>query len=271
MSFPGWTTMLEQIAERLTALLPGALGAAGLLLAGWIVAGVLRFLSRKIVAALVARINRQFRLADGLSGARLAENAPRVIGAGVYWVVLLFFAVAAIDKLPLPVVTGLLQSLAHYLPRVLLAVVLAFIGLGAGIVANRWITTAASAAGLEYALVLGRAAQAAILVAALIVGAQEIGLESGFFTNTIFIALATILGGMALAFGLGSGPIVTNILASYYAAKAYRIGDTVQVAGIKGIVREITPTTIVLDAADGQIHLPARKYCDDISVVVGSD
>ena len=76
---------------------------------------------------------------------------------------------------------------------------------------------------------------------------------------------------MALAFGLGSGPIVSNIMASYYAAKAYRIGDVVRVAGVEGTVREINPTSIVLDAADGEVHLPARKYCDEVSVVLRSE
>ena len=268
MNFSSWTNVLEQISERLVNMLPAALGATGLLLLGWIVASILRFLTRKIVVAAIARINTQFRLAEGLSGTRLAADAPRVIGMLVYWTALLFFVAAAIDKLPLPIVTDLLQSIAYYLPKVLLAVVIACLGLGAGILVNRWTTRVAAAAGVEYAPVLGRVAQIAVFVIALLVGAQEIGLESGFFTATILIIIAAILGGLALSLSLGSGPIVSNILASYYAAKAYRIGDVVRVAGIEGVVREITPTSIVLDAADGQVHLPARKYCDEVSVVL---
>jgi len=271
MNFSGWTNVLEQISERLVAMLPATLGALGLLLVGWIAAMIARFLTRKIITAAVARINRQFRLAEGLSGTRLVEDAPRIIGTLVYWVVLLFFAAAAIDKLPLPVVTGLLQSIAYYLPRVLLAVVIVFMGLGAGILVNRWTTRVAAAAGVEYAPVLGRVAQIAIFVVALLVGAQEIGLESRFFTTMILVVIAAILIGAALSFSLGAGPIVSNIMASYYAAQAYRIGDVVRVAGIEGVVREITPTSIVLDSADGQVHLPARKYCDEVSVVLRRD
>lgn len=268
MSFPSWTNMLEQLSGQLSALLPGAAAAAGLLLVGWLVASLLRLLTRKLVVAVVARINTHFRPAEGLSGTRVTEDAPRVMGAFVYWVVLLFFLAAAVDKLSLPVLTSVLQGLAFYVPRVLLAVVIAFVGMGAGIVANRWTTRVASSAGVEYASGLGRVVQLTVFIVALVVGAQEVGLESGFFTATLPIVLATILGGLGLAFGLGSGPIVTNIMASYYAAQAYRIGDVVRVAGIEGIVREIRPTSIVLDTADGQVHLPARKYCDDVSVVL---
>ena len=62
-------------------------------------------------------------------------------------------------------------------------------GLGAGILVNRWTTRVAAAAGVEYASVLGRVAQMAVLVVALLVGAQEIGLESGLFTTQRFSSL----------------------------------------------------------------------------------
>ena len=58
MSFPSWTSyMLEQLSGQLTALLPGAAAAVGLLLVGWLVASLLRLLTRKLVVAVVARIN----------------------------------------------------------------------------------------------------------------------------------------------------------------------------------------------------------------------
>ena len=267
MSFPSWRITLDRISEHLATLLPGAVAAVGLLLVGWLLASLLRMLTRKLLVAVIVRINTHFRHTEGLLGTRMTGDAPRVVGAFVYWVVLLFFLAAAIEKLPLPVVTSALQSIAYYAPKILLAVVIVFIGLGAGTVANRWTTRVAAAGGVEFAPALGRIVQVAILVVALSVGSREIGLESEFFTATILIVLATTLGGLALAFGLGSSPIVTNIMASYYAAQVYRIGDVVRVADIEGVVREIRPVCIVLDTADGQVHLPARKYCDDMSIV----
>ena len=268
MNLPSWTDAVNSISNRIAELLPAALTALGLLLGGWLAAVVLRAATKKLVVALLERIERRSRLGHGLGASRLQEDGPRVIAALAYWTVLLFFAAAAMEKLPLPIATELLQSMAYYLPKVLLAVVIAFIGLGAGNVANHWITSAAGAVGVEYAPALGRVAQIGIFIAALTIGAQQIGLASDLFTSILSITVGATLGGMALAFGLGSGPIVTNIMASYYAAKAYRVGDVVRVAGIEGTVREINPTSIVLDAVDGQVHLPARKYCDEVSVVL---
>ena len=171
-----WTGALEKIREHITELLPAALGALGLLLLGLLLASVLRLSTRKLLAAMMERLDRRSRLGEGLTRKRLREDAPRVIATFVFWVVLLFFAAAAMEQLPLPVVTGLLQSMAYYLPKVLLAVVVAFVGLGAASLANQWITQAAAAIGVEYAAALGRVAQVGIFVVALVVGAQQIGL-----------------------------------------------------------------------------------------------
>ena len=267
MDFNGVTEALRQIGDRMVTLLPDLLAAAGIVLAGWALAAVLRFGSRKLVAAVLRRVDARSGRGHGLPGVTLTQDAPRIVAAFVYWTVLLFFAAAAMEKLPLPIVTSLLESMAYYLPNVLLAVVLAFIGLGAGSLANQWITGAAGAVGVGHAAVLGRVAQVGIVVVALIVGVQQIGINSSFLTVTLSTMLGVTLGGMALAFGLGSGPVVTNIMASYYAARAYRIGDVVRVSGVEGTVHAITPTTILLDCEDGQLHVPARTYCDEVSLV----
>ena len=79
-----------------------------------------------------------------------------------------------------------LHAVAFYIPKVLLGVVVVFVGVG---------------------IVLGRVVQISILIATLIVGPEQIGLESSLFTVIVAIVIAAVSGGMAGAFGLGSGPL----------------------------------------------------------------
>lgn len=267
MNFPNWATVLEQVSQRLAELLPALLGAVGLLIVGWLLATGLRFLSRAFLRAILARVERRSRLGEALAGTRLEETSPRVVGTLVYWGVFLFFAAAAMEQLPIPIITDSLHAVAFYIPKVLLGVVVVFAGVGIGSLANQWIAGAAGSAGVANSAGLGRVAQISILIATLIVGLEQIGLESSLFTAIVAIVIAAVLGGMAVAFGLGSGPTVSNIMASYYAAKAYQIGDFVEIAGFKGTVREINPSSIVLDSPDGEIHVPAKAFSDQVSVV----
>ena len=261
----------ETISERIVQLAPAALGALGLILFGWVLAVILRVVTRKLVGTILERIDQRSRHGHGLGGTRLEQDVPRILAGFAYWMVLLFFAAAALEKLPLPIVAGVLQSMAYYLPKVLVAVVIAFVGFGVGRLLERWVTASATAAGVESATALGRVVQIGVFVVAIVVAAQQVGLDSGLFTVIISILIGGTLGGMALAFGLGSSPIVSNIMASYYAAKAFILGDRVRIAGIEGTVQEIRPTTIILEGEDGQLHLPARKYCDEVSLVLRND
>ena len=76
MNFSSWTNVLEQISERLAPMLPVALGATGLLVVGWIAAILARFLTRKIIVAAVARINRHSSVWLKVSAERDSPRMP---------------------------------------------------------------------------------------------------------------------------------------------------------------------------------------------------
>jgi small-conductance mechanosensitive channel len=239
-----------------------------LLLLGWLFATVLRKVCRTAVASALGRLGPKMAGRGVAALAGWGDSAPRVLAALVYWIVWAFFAAAAMEQLSLPVVTDLLHSLAMYLPKVLLAVLIVFVGLALGGLANQWIASAGTTANIAHATALGRVAQGGVLLVALMTGAHQVGIESDLVVTVLTVTLAATLGAMALAFGLGSGPIVSNILASYYAAKSLRVGDRVQIGGVEGVLVEIGPTTLVLEAVEGRLHMPARKYCEEVTVLV---
>jgi len=76
------------------------------------------------------------------------------------------------------------------------------------------------------------------------------------------------VGGAALAFGIGSKETVSNILASYYLQKTYRVGQEVRIAGLEGRILEITSTAVSLDAPVGRVLVPARKFSEEASVLL---
>lgn len=265
------TEILETASEWIKGGAPQLLTAAAWMLGGWALAFVCGALARRIVETVSGRVETRIEKSGSLPGAGLWRAAPRLIGRGVYWTILLYFATAAIDTLSVPFAAELLPSVAHFLPKVLLALVLVFAGASLGSLAHHWTSEIAAKAGMSNPGMLGRAAQAGILAVALIVAVQQIGVEGSIFVSMTTVILASTLGGMALAFGLGSSSVVANIMASYYVSKALSVGDRVRIGKIEGTVREITSTSIVMDVGPDRFYLPARRYCDETLVVAGSD
>ena len=200
----------------------------------------------------------------------LLASAPEVVGRILYWVVLLLFVAAAVEALPFAVTDGLLAPVARFLPRFVLALAVLLTGIMVARLVQNWILTASADPGGERAEALARLAWGGIVAVSLIVSAQQAGLEgAGFVSSLALVLLGAALGAVALAFGVGAGPVVTNILASHYAARAFRIGDVVRIGEIEGTVSRITTTSIVVQSESATVHVPARVFCERASVVAG--
>lgn len=228
-----------------------------LLIVGVALARLLGFFAKKLVLRLERLLpsRDQADVEDALG----RHRAPELIARVVFWIVLLVFVMAATEKLGLPVVTAWLSGLTAYLPRLFFGLVVGMLGIVAGRITRRAVTRAAGTAGLAYAQRLGRFAQAAVVIAALLVAIEQLGIDVRFVTTALMIALGSLLGGMALAFGLGCRSVVANILAGHYVRKLYDVGHVIRVDGVEGRIVRMTPTAVILEADEGEVAVPTNE------------
>ena len=194
--------------------------------------------------------------------------ASEIVGSLVFWTVLLFFITAATETLGLPVIATWIAARSYYLPRVLVGLLLLLAGLLAGNLAGEAIQRAAAAVGVAQAALLGQAAQLAILLIAIVTAVEQLGIDTAFLTATITIVIGAIVGGAALAFGLGARNHVGNLIAAHYLRQVYRAGQTIRVAGVEGTLAEISQTAAVIESAEGRVLVPAREFSETVSVLV---
>ncbi len=274
MNYSQWvetlTGGLDDLGQKLTDYLPNLLGAAALLLGGWLVARLLRALTRRLARHL-----------DWLLGSRIVESpmhrlgierpATDVLGSIVFWTVKLLSVTAATEALGLPVIATWIGGLSRYLPRVLIGLLILFAGLLAGSLAGDAIRRAAAATGVAQAPLLGQAAQVAIVLIAIVTAVDQLGIDTVFLTATIAIVLGAVIGGAALAFGLGARTHVGNLIAAHNLRQVYRTGQIVRVAGVEGRLTEIIPTAAVIETDDGRVLVPAGEFSKKVLVLVRSE
>jgi hypothetical protein len=271
MTFAEWMASLgrsfDQVAERIQLSLPSVLGAIGLLLLGWLVGRLLRAWITRLVGLLERRV-RAHVLDAATARLGVERKASEIIGSLVFWSVFIVFLGAATDALGLPVLSTWLAGLALFLPRLLLAMLIVLAGILAGALARDAIWAAMQASGVAFDRALGRMAQTAIIIAAIITAVDQIGVDSTFLTGAMMIGLGAILGGCALAFGLGARTAASNIIAVHYVRQAYRTGQEVKVDAFHGTIREITATAVLLDTIDGRVLVPGREFAEKASTLV---
>ncbi len=229
---------------------------------------VLALLARRMTRALVRRGGR---VVAGLAPGDLAPRTQRVettMGAIAYWGVLLFFVMAATETLGLPVVTGWLAHVANYVPRIVAAILIVALGTLAARVAREVVARTARTANAPGAERLARATQVALLVATGLVAIEQLGIEVSFLKAALLILLAAVVGGSAIAFGLGGRQVVGNVLAQHYVQKTYQVGQTIRFQDIQGRIVRMTDVAVIVESGDGEVVIPAAQLAHHCSTLV---
>lgn len=258
---------LGKTAEGIVHHLPNLFIFLGILLVGWILARVLETTAVHLIGGL-ERFVRSRAFSREYLELGLDRAAPAVVGKIVYWITLAFFIVAATESLGLSVMTKLLGGLANYLPNVLAAALIALAGYFASAVARTMISRAASSAGVAHSEPLGQATQVVILLVVGLIVMDQVGIDILFLMVLMAMVLGSLLGALALGFGLGARTMISNMIASYYVSQTYRPGYTVKIGAVTGRILEVTPTAVIVATGEGQVLVPAREFSEKASTLV---
>ncbi|MEQ8952536.1 MAG: mechanosensitive ion channel, partial [Gammaproteobacteria bacterium] len=125
--------------------------------------------------------------------------------------------------------------------------------------------TAAMRAGIAQSAAMARSAQVLVIFSAVIIGVEAIGLDVDFLSTLIVVIAGTLFAGASLAFSLGARSMVANLLGAQASRKHCRLGETLRIGDIEGVILEITQTSILLDTPSGRAVVPAKLFHEKIS------
>jgi hypothetical protein len=269
-----YSPLLEALRETLDRVMlhfPAVAGALLLLLIGWGVAWIFSRVVRGIAGRLLARLGRGAIVGDAIATSGAATVAPRLVGGFAFWLVLLLFAVAAVEVLGLSIVTDLLGQMTAWAPNVFAAAVIAFGGLVGARISRAAVARACETAGIAQSAAIANAVHAVVLVMVMVIAAEQLGIRGRVLELTLAVTIGATLAGAALAFGLGARASVANIIASRYVTEICRIGQTIRIDGVEGTVAQLTPTAVLVDTADGRVVVPAGRFHETCTLLLGQD
>ncbi len=271
MDYTKWPIIVGDLFAKLTQgvtdYFPNLFGAAALLVIGWIVAKLMRWGTTRVVNRL-HRLMPGRALAKEVKSTGVDQMASDVVSMVVFWAVFLFFVAAATEALGLSAVTSGLGRLAAYLPAVMASALVLLAGLVVGNLAQSVVSRTAKSANLSYGDGLARVAKGCVLLLAGVVALDQIGIDSTLLILVTSIVIGVVLGGMALAFGLGARTMVGNIIASHYLHQAYQIGQNIRVGDVSGRIERIQPAYVVIAASEGLFMVPAKEFIETTSVLL---
>ena len=178
----------------------------------------------RILASAVVRILRGLRLSNLVKDTPIdlflqkAEifKIESVVGKIVYWLLMLVVIHSAVSVLGLDSLTLIFSRVLAYIPKVISAIVILFVGLLlAGVVESLVKASIRSIEGKQ-SLLLGKVSSYLVMGMVTLAAISELGIASDFILVLFIGLIFTISLGVGLAIGLGAKDIVKKRFEGWY-------------------------------------------------------
>lgn len=242
---------------KLVALLPVLLGGLVILLVGYGLAKLLQYATRRLV-----RSTGLERLAERQGVERTLQRLGGtvfVMGKLVFWLVFLFFILAAAEVMGLTLITDGMRGFFGYLPRLLTALGVLLFGIWLGQKVRAVANGLAGPMGISGGKVLGRLLFGLIVFFLGITALNVAGLDTTLITSNVLIFFGGILVAFSVAYGMASRDILTNILSSYYGKDRFSPGQIVRIGSDEGEIERIDSISLTLRTKDRVVLIPTSK------------
>lgn len=259
--------IISSIIESAAIFIPRIFWAIVLVGIGWVVSWIFKKITLKMVAGLdqifLKKVEQQ-----GLTQVYVKHRYGPFFAEAVFWTLFLFFLLLGIQVLQIEFLSLFLQNSLNNLPRLAIGIVIVFTSFFAGSVASQIVTKAFWAMEVEQANLLGKAVKVVVVFMGILLGIDQIGLDISILNTIVNIFIAAVLGGIALAFGVGAKTYVENIISAVQIRRIYQNGDVIKIDNVEGKIIEMTPTMVNLQSAEGQISMPAKLFLEKTSYLV---
>ena len=196
---------VHALLGQVGAFMPRLLIALGVVVAGWVIAKLVRYSVVKALRALNFNVLTERAGVDGfLQQGGTEKDTTELIGWIVYAIALLVSLIIAFNSLGLTQVTDLLSKLLLFVPKVLVALLVIVFGSYFARFVGGTVKSYCRGAAISDGDLLGRVARYAILVFVLLLAIDHLDISGGLIQQTFLIFLAGIVFAGALAFGLGA-------------------------------------------------------------------
>jgi hypothetical protein len=210
----------QSFLAKIAAFMPRLLGAAVILIIGWLIA---KFLAYVVVRGLKLvrfdAVTSKAGVDSFLKEGGIKKSTIDILGVLTYWFAILVTLLTTFNVLGLGVVAELFNRIALYVPKVIVAVLILAIGLYFARLVADSVTTYGRNVGMADADLMGRLSRYAIMAFVIIVVLGQIEVDASLLNNAFLILFGAVCLGLALAFGLGGQKWAAGALERFMAER----------------------------------------------------
>jgi mechanosensitive ion channel-like protein len=207
----------DEFVHRAAVLLPNIVVALGIIIVGWLLAKLARFLVERALRAVNFNVLTERAGTDHfLQQGGLQGDTTTLFGLFTYWVVLLATFMQAASEVELVHLTDLLNRALIYSPKILFAMLIAVFGSYFARFVGNAVATYCVEAQIPDGDILGKMAQYLVMAFVIMIALRQLEVGGDIVELTFLVLLGGVVLALALAFGLGGKDWASALLERWW-------------------------------------------------------
>ena len=225
----------------MTFLTDRVLPAAAVLAVGVVLAVV----ARVVVARLLARLLP----GDPDRSRRQVQGAAR----GAMWFLIVVALIVATSLLAPQLLADIPAQVLRFLPRLGVALVILWVGAVVANLLRQVVEASLASIQVARAGVIGRITYWVVLGLAILMAADQLGVQTRVVQTVLFLLLLVAGVAVALAVGLGGRALAGNVIAGRYVDDRFAVGERIEVEDWKGTIVEVGLASVTISDSQGEL------------------
>ncbi len=228
------------IWQKIITFLPDLIVAILFLLVGWVVASIIKkFLNKSLIKIGFNTFLDKLGLSALLTKMDVSVTGSQVVASLISTFFLLIFLLAALDIVGLTVLSGLIDTLILFLPKLLASLAVLLCGFFVAQIVFNGVKIAAKNTGVDYGRSVAEVCRGIIIVITVSLSITQLDIDVSLLNNIMTVVIASIGLAAAISLGIGTKSMAQEIVAGVYLREMYQVGDTIEVKDINGTLASI--------------------------------
>jgi small-conductance mechanosensitive channel len=202
-----------------------------------------------VARAVVTRLLGRLLPGDPDRARRQVRGAAR----GVMWFLIAAAVIVATSLLAPHLLSDIPAQVLRFLPRLGVALVILWVGAVVASLLRQVVEASLTSIQVNQAAVIGRIAYWVVLGLAILMAADQLGVETGVLQTALFILLLIAGVAVAIAVGLGGRALAGNVIAGRYVDDRFTVGEQIEIDEWKGTIVEVGLASVTISDSQGEL------------------
>jgi small-conductance mechanosensitive channel len=202
-----------------------------------------------VARALVTRLLGRLLPGDESRARRQVRGAAR----GVMWFLIAVAVVVATSLLAPHLLSDIPAQVLRFLPRLGVALVILWVGAVTANLLRQVVEASLTSIQVAQAPVIGRITYWVVLGLAILMAADQLGVQTGVLQTALFILMLVAGVAAAIAVGFGGRALAGNVIAGRYVDDRFRVGERIEVDDLRGTIVEVGLASVTISDSQGEL------------------